>query len=82
VQWACFVGWSDCETPFVSRAALDDFIGRYREAGIQRFVFSLANEATPDAYRHWIAAGGWATREILEGFAAETFQRHKSGPSS
>jgi alkanesulfonate monooxygenase SsuD/methylene tetrahydromethanopterin reductase-like flavin-dependent oxidoreductase (luciferase family) len=71
VQRACFVGWSDCEAPFVSRDAFQDFVGRYWEAGIQRFVFSFGSAETPAPYSKWVASGAWVNREGLEAFAAQ-----------
>jgi hypothetical protein len=65
------VGWSDCEFPFVSRDAFQDFVGRYRDAGVQRFVFSFGSAETPAPYTKWIAAGAWVNRERLEAFAAQ-----------
>jgi alkanesulfonate monooxygenase SsuD/methylene tetrahydromethanopterin reductase-like flavin-dependent oxidoreductase (luciferase family) len=60
---AYFVGWAD-ERPFASAEALHDFIGRYREAGVRRFVFAFASEPRE---------GVFATRETLEAFAAQVF---------
>ncbi|HEY8684225.1 MAG TPA: LLM class flavin-dependent oxidoreductase, partial [Chloroflexota bacterium] len=71
IQRACFVGWSDCESPFVSRAAFQDFVGRYRDAGIQRFVFSFGSVETPGPYSKWVASGAWVNRARLESFAAQ-----------
>jgi alkanesulfonate monooxygenase SsuD/methylene tetrahydromethanopterin reductase-like flavin-dependent oxidoreductase (luciferase family) len=71
LERACVFGWSPAGTPFTSRDAFEDFVGRYREAGVQRFVFSFGSMATPAPYDAWVAAGRWATRETLETFAAE-----------
>lgn len=71
VERACIFGWSPAGTPFTSRAAFEDFVGRYREAGVQRFVFSFGSMATPAPYDAWVAAGRWPTRETFEAFAAE-----------
>jgi hypothetical protein len=71
VERACIVGWSPAGSPFASHDAFQDFVGRYRDAGVQRFVFSFGSEATPAPYDEWVAAGRWATRETLEAFAAE-----------
>jgi alkanesulfonate monooxygenase SsuD/methylene tetrahydromethanopterin reductase-like flavin-dependent oxidoreductase (luciferase family) len=71
IERACFVGWSDCESPFVSRAAFQDFVGRYRDAGIQRFVFSFGSAETPAPYSKWVASGAWVNRAGLEAFAAQ-----------
>lgn len=64
-------GWSPAGFPFASRDAFEDFVGRYREAGVQRFVFSFGSAATPAPYDRWVASGRWATREAMEAFAAE-----------
>jgi alkanesulfonate monooxygenase SsuD/methylene tetrahydromethanopterin reductase-like flavin-dependent oxidoreductase (luciferase family) len=71
VERACIVGWSPAGSAFASRDAFQDFVGRYREAGVQRFVFSFGSVATPAPYDAWVAAGRWATREALEAFAAQ-----------
>lgn len=71
VERACIFGWSPAGSPFTSRDAFEDFVGRFREAGVQRFVFSFGSMATPAPYDAWVAAGRWATREALEAFAAE-----------
>ncbi|HEX6509346.1 MAG TPA: LLM class flavin-dependent oxidoreductase [Chloroflexota bacterium] len=83
VERACIFGWSPAGAPFASRDAFEDFVGRYREAGVQRFVFSFGSEATPAPYDAWVAAGRWATRETLEAFAAEAItalQGHGRSP--
>jgi alkanesulfonate monooxygenase SsuD/methylene tetrahydromethanopterin reductase-like flavin-dependent oxidoreductase (luciferase family) len=54
-----FAGWSD-ERPFVSEGALADFVGRYREAGVTRFLFAYAPAAKD---------GKFLTRETLDTFA-------------
>ncbi len=71
LERACIFGWSPTGSPFTSRDAFEDFVGRYREAGVQRFVFSFGGTATPAPYDAWVAAGRWATRETFEAFAAE-----------
>jgi alkanesulfonate monooxygenase SsuD/methylene tetrahydromethanopterin reductase-like flavin-dependent oxidoreductase (luciferase family) len=71
VERACIFGWSPAGSPFTSRAVFEDFVARYREAGVQRFVFSFGSTATPAPYDAWITARRWATRETLEEFAAE-----------
>jgi alkanesulfonate monooxygenase SsuD/methylene tetrahydromethanopterin reductase-like flavin-dependent oxidoreductase (luciferase family) len=53
-----FVGWSD-EHPFVSEEALVDFVGRYREVGVTRFLF---------AYAAMAKQGRFLTREALDIF--------------
>jgi alkanesulfonate monooxygenase SsuD/methylene tetrahydromethanopterin reductase-like flavin-dependent oxidoreductase (luciferase family) len=69
IERACFIGWSDCEAPFASRDAFQDFMGRYRDAGVQRFVFCLGGPRTPDPYSKWVKSGSWADREAMEAFA-------------
>jgi alkanesulfonate monooxygenase SsuD/methylene tetrahydromethanopterin reductase-like flavin-dependent oxidoreductase (luciferase family) len=71
LERGCIFGWSPAGTPFASRDAFEDFVGRYREAGVQRFVFSFGSAATPAPYDAWVTARRWATRETLEAFAAE-----------
>jgi alkanesulfonate monooxygenase SsuD/methylene tetrahydromethanopterin reductase-like flavin-dependent oxidoreductase (luciferase family) len=74
VERGCIFGWSPAGSPFTSRDAFEDFVGRYRDAGVQRFVFSFGSAATPAPYDAWVAAGRWATRETLEGFAVEVMK--------
>jgi alkanesulfonate monooxygenase SsuD/methylene tetrahydromethanopterin reductase-like flavin-dependent oxidoreductase (luciferase family) len=71
VERACFVGWSECEFPFASADALQDLVGRYRDAGVQRFVFSFGSKETPAPYAAWVASGAWVNREALDAFAAQ-----------
>ncbi|HCG02894.1 MAG TPA: LLM class F420-dependent oxidoreductase [Chloroflexi bacterium] len=71
IERACFIGWSDSETPFASREAFRDFVGRYRDAGVQRFVFSLGGPETPDPYSKWVASGAWTDRGSMDQFAAQ-----------
>jgi alkanesulfonate monooxygenase SsuD/methylene tetrahydromethanopterin reductase-like flavin-dependent oxidoreductase (luciferase family) len=71
VERACFIGWSDCEAPFASADAFQDFVGRYREAGVQRFVCSFGSQETPAPYAGWVASGAWVNREALDAFAAQ-----------
>jgi alkanesulfonate monooxygenase SsuD/methylene tetrahydromethanopterin reductase-like flavin-dependent oxidoreductase (luciferase family) len=71
VERACFVGWSDCEFPFASADALQDFVGRYRDAGVQRFVFSFGSKETPAPYAAWVASGAWVNRAAFDAFAAQ-----------
>ena len=59
-----FVGFAE-EFPFVSSEALDDFIGRCREAGARRSIFQYGNGSE---------SGRFATRKTLDAFAAETLQ--------
>ena len=70
IERAYFVGWAD-EVPFVSRDAFQEFVGRYREAGIQRFLFFFASAGQ---FGSAGAAGAFADRKVLEGFAAEAMQ--------
>ena len=46
-------------------------VGRYRDVGMQRFIFSLGSAAFPAPYKEWIETGAWATRDSLEAFAAQ-----------
>jgi hypothetical protein len=71
LERACIFGWSPAGAPFTSRDAFEDFVGRYREAGVRRFVLSFGGTAMPPPYDEWVAAGRWATRETLEAFAAD-----------
>jgi alkanesulfonate monooxygenase SsuD/methylene tetrahydromethanopterin reductase-like flavin-dependent oxidoreductase (luciferase family) len=71
IQRACLAGWSGPDRPFASFDAFQDFVGRYQEVGMQRFVFSLGSRAFPTPYAEWIATGAWATRDSLEAFAAD-----------
>jgi alkanesulfonate monooxygenase SsuD/methylene tetrahydromethanopterin reductase-like flavin-dependent oxidoreductase (luciferase family) len=57
--------------PFVSRDAFQDFVGRYRDAGVQRFIFIFVSTAAPANYDAEVAAGVFASREALESFAAQ-----------
>ncbi|HEX8919420.1 MAG TPA: LLM class flavin-dependent oxidoreductase [Chloroflexota bacterium] len=74
VERAGFIGWSDCEFPFASRDAFHEFVGRYQDAGMQRFVFSFGSPETPSAYSRWIDSGAWVNRERLEAFAAQAMR--------
>lgn len=67
VERAYFTGWAK-EFPFVSRDGFYDFVGRYQEAGIDRFIFLYASAGQS---RQGVAAGTWAGRETLEAFAAD-----------
>jgi len=71
VERTCLAGWSGAGRPFASADAFQDFVGRYQEAGMQRFIFSLGSAAFPSPYQEWIATGAWATRDSLERFAAQ-----------
>lgn len=79
LERACLAGWGGPDTPFASSGAFDDFVGRYRAAGIQRFIFMFGNEHLPEPYREWISSGAWATRESLEAFAAQEMVRLRGG---
>ena len=63
-----FAGWSPAETPFASRAALEDFLARYRATGVERFIFSFASHARPLRPN---TVGRSLTRAVLDAFAAE-----------
>jgi len=71
VERTCLAGWSGPDRPFASADAFQDFVGRYQEAGMQRFIFSLGSPAFPSPYQEWISTGAWATRDSLEAFAAQ-----------
>ncbi|MGH2409425.1 MAG: LLM class flavin-dependent oxidoreductase [Chloroflexota bacterium] len=81
IERACVAGWGGPETPFASAETLRDFVGRYREAGVRRFVFCFGSAATPAPYQAWIAASAWVSREALDAFAAQVFT-DLSSPSS
>lgn len=70
VECACLIGWDKPEVPFASAAAFDDVVGRYREAGVQRFVFLAGSPEMPDPFGSWVASGAWASRDALDAFAA------------
>ena len=82
VECACLVGWDTPETPFASAAAFDDVVGRYREAGVQRFVFFIGSTEMLDPFGRWVAAGEWASRDVLDTFAAQAMADLRSANSS
>ena len=61
LERAYFFGWA-IEQPFESAESLRDYIGRYEDAGTERFVFSFARQS-PD--------GAALTRENWESFAGD-----------
>ena len=61
LERAYFFGWA-IERPFESAERLRDYLGRYGEAGTERFVFSFARQS-PN--------GMAVTRETWQSFAAE-----------
>jgi hypothetical protein len=71
VERTCIIGWGGPEAPFTSAKALRDCVGRYREAGVQRFIFFFGSAATPAPYQAMVAARAWASREVLDTFAAQ-----------
>ncbi len=71
IERACLAGWSGPDRPFASADSFQDFVGRYRDVGMQRFIFSLGSAAFPTPYKEWIDTGAWATRDSLEAFAAQ-----------
>jgi alkanesulfonate monooxygenase SsuD/methylene tetrahydromethanopterin reductase-like flavin-dependent oxidoreductase (luciferase family) len=71
IECACLAGWGTPDAPFASATAFDEFVGRYREAGVQRFVFFVGSTRMPDPFGGWVAAGKWAGRDALEAFAAQ-----------
>ena len=80
IERACLTGWSESDPPFVSAGAFQDFVGRYRDSGVQRFVFSFGSAAVSGYYQKWVAARAWASREVLDPFAAQAMAdiRHAS----
>jgi alkanesulfonate monooxygenase SsuD/methylene tetrahydromethanopterin reductase-like flavin-dependent oxidoreductase (luciferase family) len=70
IERACLVGWGSA-APFVSSDAFQEFIGRYRDVGVQRFVFSFGSDAAPPPYADWTAAGVWVSRPVLDAWAAQ-----------
>jgi alkanesulfonate monooxygenase SsuD/methylene tetrahydromethanopterin reductase-like flavin-dependent oxidoreductase (luciferase family) len=68
VERAYLVGWAE-GAPFASADAFQDFVGRYREAGIRRFIFVFASAASP--YDEARAAGIFAGRAALDTFGAQ-----------
>jgi alkanesulfonate monooxygenase SsuD/methylene tetrahydromethanopterin reductase-like flavin-dependent oxidoreductase (luciferase family) len=68
VERAYLAGWA-AGAPFASANAFEDYVGRYREAGIQRFIFEFASVAAP--YEEAIDAGMFAGRAALDAFAAQ-----------
>jgi alkanesulfonate monooxygenase SsuD/methylene tetrahydromethanopterin reductase-like flavin-dependent oxidoreductase (luciferase family) len=69
VERLYFAGWGAGEVPFASADAFQDFVGAYRSAGVQRFIFSFASQhRTPPPAN----SGRSATRQALEAFAAVT----------
>jgi alkanesulfonate monooxygenase SsuD/methylene tetrahydromethanopterin reductase-like flavin-dependent oxidoreductase (luciferase family) len=81
VERACIAGRGGPEAPFASAEAFRDFVGRYQEAGVQRFVFCFGSAATPAPYKAWVAARAWVSREVLDAFAAQVLS-DLSSPSS
>jgi hypothetical protein len=71
VERACAIGWGGPEAPFASADALRDCVGRYREAGVRRFVFCFGGAGTPAPHSEWVAGGAWASPEALDAFAAQ-----------
>lgn len=71
----CLLVGLTAETPFASIDALEDYLARYREAGITEFaVYWLPEEfPDPDMYRDY--AGRFATGEMLERLAREIIPR-------
>lgn len=67
IERAYFAGIAD-ELPFVSPDAFQEFVGRYREAGIERFIIWYASGGQLEKA---VAEGSLADRNVLEAFAAE-----------
>jgi alkanesulfonate monooxygenase SsuD/methylene tetrahydromethanopterin reductase-like flavin-dependent oxidoreductase (luciferase family) len=78
LERAYLVGWAE-GAPFASAAALEDYVGRYREAGVERFIFEYASAAAP--YEEAVAAGIFAGRAALDAFAVQAMRslRGRSG---
>jgi alkanesulfonate monooxygenase SsuD/methylene tetrahydromethanopterin reductase-like flavin-dependent oxidoreductase (luciferase family) len=79
VERAYLAGWAE-GAPFASAEAFADYVGRYREAGVQRFIFTFASAAGP--YGEAVAAGLFAGRTALDGFAVDALRvprRTRSG---
>jgi alkanesulfonate monooxygenase SsuD/methylene tetrahydromethanopterin reductase-like flavin-dependent oxidoreductase (luciferase family) len=72
LERAYLVGWAG-GTPFASADAFAEYVGRYREAGVQRLIFAFASASTP--YGEAVAAGMFAGRAALDAFAAAAMGR-------
>lgn len=78
VERAYYVGFAD-EFPFVSPDAFQEFVGRYREAGIERFLIWYASGGL---FEKAVAAGRLADRNVLDAFAAEAMAALQGTSSS
>jgi alkanesulfonate monooxygenase SsuD/methylene tetrahydromethanopterin reductase-like flavin-dependent oxidoreductase (luciferase family) len=76
VERAYFSGIA-VEFPFVSPDAFEEFVGRYREAGIERFVIWYASAGRSEKS---VAAGRLPDRKVLETFAAEAMAAMTARP--
>jgi len=76
IERAYFSGIAD-EVPFVSAGAFEEFVGRYREAGIERFLIWYASAGQSEKA---VAAGRLPDRKVLEAFAAEAMAAMSSPP--
>ena len=55
--------------------AFQDFVGQYREVGVQRFIFCFGSAAVPPPYyTGLVASGAWAGRDALDAFAAQAMK--------
>ncbi|MBV9577884.1 MAG: LLM class flavin-dependent oxidoreductase [Chloroflexi bacterium] len=71
-----FAGWAAGEVPFASVDAFTNFVGAYREAGVQRFIFSFVSEQRemPPSME-----GRYAGRRVLDGFVGAAISKMRSG---
>ena len=70
VERACIIGW-EIPAPFVSAGAFQEIVGQYRDAGVQRFIFCFGSASVPPPYDARVAEGAWASRAVLDAFAAQ-----------
>jgi hypothetical protein len=68
LERAYYAGWAKGEAPFLARDAFQEFVAQYREAGVQRFIFTW-NVA--GIFEEAVAAGTVLGRQALEAFAAQ-----------
>ena len=84
VERALYFQPEDASTaPFASRDAFEEFVGRYRDAGVQRFIFLFISAAFPAhaEYDALVAAGAWASRKPLDAFAAQAMREMQDTPN-
>ena len=73
------VRWAN-GAPFASAVAFQDYVGRYRDAGVQRFIFEYANAVAP--YGEAVAAGLFVGRAALDAFAAQAMTEMRATNST